>query len=99
MNKLKNIIEIWRWAIVLFWVSLLSFMATGSATYNALSTAHTLSYFLVIASFVCIMGLPIYYAITARRRIIFTFLTVLLFNAVGSILMYFYFKKSLKVNS
>jgi len=98
MKKLKNIIVVWGWVNILFGFSILFFMVTASATENLLLTAHALSYFSVIASFACMMALPIYYAVTAKNRVVVTFFAVLVFNAIGSILMYFYFKKSLRGN-
>lgn len=97
MKKLKNIIVVWGWVNVLFVVSILAFMITASAVDNLLSKAHALSYFLVLVSFACMMVLPIYYAVAARNRIVVTIFAVVVFNAIGSILMYFYFNKSLKV--
>lgn len=98
MKELKNIIVVWRWVNVLFLVSILIFMVTASSAEDLLSTVHALSYFLVLISFACMMVLPIYYAVTARNRIVVTIFAVVAFNAVGSILMYFCFNKSLKIN-
>jgi len=88
--------SLWRNSIVLFAIAFLTFLITASAFDESYKLLHIAVYVTLIGAFIALLIMPIIASFIKKRGIFMTVLVLVLFNAVGSMFLYFYHRKEMK---
>lgn len=97
--SVKNVGSLWRNSIILFVLAVLAvltFLVTASVFDECYRILHLAVYVTQIGAFIALLIMPLVASVIRKKSFFITVLVLILFNAIGSIFLYFYFRKEMK---
>lgn len=94
--SVENVGSLWRNSIVLFVMAVLAFLVTASVFDESYRTLHLTVYVTLSGAFIALLIMPLVASVIREKSFFITVLVLILFNAIGSILLYFYFRKEMR---
>lgn len=91
INRLQ---KVWRNGLILQF-TLLAVLIFVPALDSLNKSMHLAIYFSVIGVFICMLILPVIVAVSIKRSVIIALLILVLFNGLGSLILYLMYKNDL----
>jgi len=95
MNSISSIKKAWRIGLIIQYSLLLVFLITSSVFGADYKIMHIIIFYLIIGTFVFMMGIALMVAIKMKRSILFALFILILCNGFGSLFLYFIYRKDM----
>lgn len=94
MIKSTKIIFLWKWAILSMAVLLIMFFMTAPMSEHNLEITHLIVSFLLIVNAIVVIFIPLVASFVMKKSFLFAFFIVLLFNIIGSVILFFIYRRA-----
>lgn len=90
----KKIISIWKWSIILIIVFLVLAFATAPEPGVDSDFIHLIFSLALVANAIFLIVIPLLASVAMKRSFIVAFFTILIFNIVGSVILFFIYRRN-----
>lgn len=94
--SIERMQSVWRNGLILQLALLIFFIVFVSTAEQSSQLLHLIVYYAVIGVFICMLVLPIIAPLKIGRNVIVALFILILFNGLGSLILYLMYKKEMQ---